>query len=356
MGLPVAPGRGLTVSRLLLLADGRRLLASARRAPAGHGTTGAFVVSFRAVGGGTDVFRRRLTRSAAAGSDGRGGDPGRGTGIVARSQALQRVRDRALRFARVDSPVMISGEVGTGKAVFARLIHDASGRPGPYLVLRCGSVSEALLDAELFGSPPAADRAGGGGRRRGLVSIGDRGTLVLKDVDQLPRPLQARLVQFLDARDPGRPGGPERGYPDVRIIATTTRDLARMAEDGTFRKDLYYRLSVLTLEIPPLREHPEDIAPLADAVLERLARRTGERKRISPAGLAALAAYPFPGNVRELGNVVEHAALAAPQPAIGPADLPSGLAGGAVATAPEGTGEDLRQRLRRVEAEILRQA
>lgn len=364
-GLAIRPaaGRGLTVTRLARLGNGRRLLASAREIHLGVAGTPVFVVSFRDAGDEAVAVGRQppATPQPPGPAGGRwAGDGSGGHRLVARSRALKYVRDQAVQFARVDSPVLISGETGTGKGVFARLIHDTSERRrGPYWVARCGGVPEALLDAELFGNAETADPGGGGFvGKPGLIAAAERGTLLLDDVDQLPLPLQSKLLRLLDAGDPWSAGTSEPRRPDVRVLVATSRDLSRMVEDGAFRKDLYYRLNVLTLEIPPLREHPEDIAPLIETVLEQLAYRVKERKRFSAEALAALTGYPFPGNVRELWNVVERAALAAPHQVVDVGDLPREILVGTppIGLAETGEGPNLRQALRRVETELLRQA
>jgi transcriptional regulator with AAA-type ATPase domain len=363
-GLAIRPaaGRGLTVTRLARLGNGRGLLASARETLFGMAGTPVFVVSFREAGAETGAAGRRWP--ATPQPPGSAGDRWTGGGeaghrLVARSRVLQYVRDQAVQFARVDSPILISGETGTGKGVFARLIHDTSERRrGSYLVARCGGVPETQLDAELFGTAGAADPGAGGSGKPGLVAAAEHGTLLLDDVDQLPLPLQGKLLRMLDTGDPWSTGTGEPRRPDVRILAATTRDLSRMVEDGAFRKDLYYRLNVLTLEIPPLREHAEDIAPLVETVLDQLAHRVKERKRFSAEALAALTGYPFPGNVRELWNVVERAALATPHPVVEVGDLPREILVGTppIGLAENSDGPNLRQALRRVEAELLRQA
>ena len=280
--------------------------------------------------------------------------------VVVRSVAMQAVRDKALQCATVDSPVLLRGETGTGKGVFAKLIHEASGRrAGPFHVVNCGAIPEGLLEAELFGYARGAFTGADSRGKVGLIELAHAGTLLLDEIGDLPLGLQVKLLRFLEAGEVWPVGASKGKRPDVRIVAATNRDVRQMIAEGSFRKDLYYRLNVLSIRIPPLREHPEDIPWLVATMLEQLERRLGRRKGIAPDALEAIGRLPFPGNVRELWNVVESLVVTVPSEIIEATDLPVDVADAPDASpaAPlEYDGGDLRQALRKLEAQILRDA
>jgi two-component system response regulator GlrR len=230
--------------------------------------------------------------------------------VVGNSAALTREVDRLKRFAACDAGVLILGETGTGKEVFAQATHYLSARAArPMVAINCGAVPAELMEAELFGHVKGA-YTNAHISRTGLVSEAQRGTLFLDDVDCLPLPAQAKLLRFLQEREYRVVGSNVVQHADVRVIAASNRDLAAMARQGGFRQDLFYRLNVLTLSLPPLREHKEDIAALAQHFLRQFAQRYGRPAcRLSPGALMKLVGYDWPGNVRELGHVLERAAL-----------------------------------------------
>ncbi|HET9491400.1 MAG TPA: sigma 54-interacting transcriptional regulator [Methylomirabilota bacterium] len=280
--------------------------------------------------------------------------------LVIGSEAIQAVHDLALQCAAVNSPVLLLGETGTGKNVFARLIHDASPRrDGPFHVVNCGAIPEGLLEAELFGYAKGAFTGADSRGRLGVINLAHRGTLVLDEVGDLPLSLQVKLLRFLDTGEVWPVGGSEARRPDVRILTATNRDLGKMMEEGTFRRDLFYRLHILVVPIPPLREHPEDIPDLVDMMQEQLARRLGAKKTFTGEAMQALCRYVFPGNVRELWNLVESLSILVKGATIDVSDLPREIAScgtGSAAAAPGIEGLNLRQALRQVEAHILREA
>ena len=232
------------------------------------------------------------------------------SGVVGRSRVFREVLELAERVAPYPSTVLITGESGTGKEAVARAIHRSSSRPdGGFVAVNCGAIPDNLLESELFGHEKGAftgaDRA-----REGLFAEADGGTLFLDEVGELPQALQVKLLRALQERTVRPVGGSQERPVDVRVLAATSRDLVEEVGDGRFREDLYYRINVMHLHIPPLRSRPEDVAALADHFLERHARRLGIPARpLSPEVLAALARYAWPGNVRELENVLERAMI-----------------------------------------------
>lgn len=225
---------------------------------------------------------------------------------VAQSPAMVRLLEQAARVARVDSTVLITGETGAGKEVVAMHIHRHSPRRnGPLIQINCGAIPEPLQEAELFGYErgafTGADRAG----RIGLFEVASGGTLMLDEVGEMGPGLQVKLLRALQEGVVHRIGGRVPIRVDVRVIAMTNRDLKQMVREKTFREDLYYRLNVVPLAVPPLRERPEDIVPLAERFLAQFARRLGRRFALTDEQRALLVAYPWPGNVRELANMME---------------------------------------------------
>jgi two-component system response regulator AtoC len=230
--------------------------------------------------------------------------------VVARSAVFREVLELAARVAPYPTTVLITGESGTGKEAVARAIHRASPRSaGPFVAVNSGAIPENLLESELFGHEKGAftgaDRA-----RLGLVAEADGGTLFLDEIGELPLSLQVKLLRVLQERTI-RPVGSSAERPvDVRVLAATSRDLAEEVAEGRFREDLFYRINVIHLHLPPLRSRPEDVAVLAEHFLQLHSRRLGIETGPLPAELVPLLArYPWPGNVRELENVVERALI-----------------------------------------------
>jgi DNA-binding NtrC family response regulator len=244
-------------------------------------------------------------------------------GLVAESEAMQRVLDRAVRVAGVDATVLITGESGVGKERMARLIHERSARAsGPFLAVSCGAVAETLLESELFGHARGAF-TGATQDRMGLFEAASGGTLFLDEVGELPAAMQVRLLRVLQEREVRRVGENHSRPVDVRVLSATHRDLGSEVAAGRFRRDLYYRLHVVALRIPPLRERVADILPLAHALLAAVTARLGRPKLALGASAAeALLAHGWPGNVRELENALEHAVALAEGDAIEREDLP----------------------------------
>jgi two-component system response regulator HydG len=229
-------------------------------------------------------------------------------GMIARSAAMRRVIDLARRIAKVDSTVLIMGESGTGKELISRLVHDESARSiGPFIAVNCGAITETLLESELFGHSRGAF-TGATQNRVGLFEAAARGTLLHDEIGDVSPGMQVKLLRVLQEREI-RPVGENKSRPvNVRVIAATNRELAADVENGRFRKDLYYRLNVLQLHVPPLRNRREDILPLARLLMANAAMRVNRPVTgLSPRAADQLLRYDWPGNVRELENAMERA-------------------------------------------------
>jgi formate hydrogenlyase transcriptional activator len=230
--------------------------------------------------------------------------------IVGSSPALAAALSRVAKVAASDSTVLITGETGTGKELVARAIHRRSRRASrAFVAVNCAAVPRDLMPSELFGHEKGAF-TGALQRRPGRFELADGGTIFLDEVGELTPDTQVALLRVLQEREFERVGGQQRIKVDVRVIAATNRDLSEAIADGTFREDLYYRLNVFPIEIPPLRERKEDIAVLLDYFIDRYARKVGKTyRRISKRTLERLQSYPWPGNVRELQNVIERSVI-----------------------------------------------
>ena len=240
--------------------------------------------------------------------------------IIGTRSRIREVLDLAGRVAPSDATVLITGESGTGKEVLSTGIHLASGRAaGPFIAVNCAAIPENLIESELFGHVKGAF-TGAVRDREGKFELADGGTLFLDEIADLRIDLQAKILRALQERTIDRVGGGRPAEIDVRVIAATNRDLDRAVREGVFREDLYYRLSVVVLQLPPLRERREDIALLAGHFLKRFAK--GEAVTIDSAALDALTLYGWPGNVRELENTMERAMVLRRGGTITPDDLP----------------------------------
>jgi DNA-binding NtrC family response regulator len=242
--------------------------------------------------------------------------------FVSKSPAMQAVFELARVAARSQSTILIQGESGTGKELLARAIHAESPRSaGAFVAVSCAALAETLLESELFGHEKGAF-TGAAGRRKGKFEAADGGTLFLDEIGDISPKLQLDLLRVLETRRFDRLGGNETVEVDVRIIAATNRDLARAVREGRFREDLYYRLNVIPITLPPLRERREDLPLLVEHILEQLGIEMGRRiDGLSAEGMRLLLAHHWPGNVRELRNVLERAAVVAPGHLIEGADL-----------------------------------
>jgi two-component system response regulator AtoC len=246
--------------------------------------------------------------------------------IVARSPAMIRALEVAGKVARHPSSVLISGASGTGKELVARLIHRESERAeGPFVPVNCGAIPDTLLESEFFGYVRGAF-TGADRDRGGLFEAAHRGTLFLDEVGELPTNLQVKLLRALQEGEVRRLGGSESRKVDVRVIAATNRDLESFVQQGDFREDLYYRLAVVPIHLPPLSRRKEEIPDLVYHFLERHRDRLGVKvESVSPEAMEALLGYPWPGNIRELENLLERIAVLADGTEIRAADLPEDI-------------------------------
>jgi len=252
-------------------------------------------------------------------------------GLVGRSPAFNRMLELIERVAPSDATVLLLGESGVGKELAAQALHDASRRTrGPFVAVDCAGMTETLAGSELFGHEKGAF-TGAVSRKTGLVEAAAGGTLCVDEVGDIPLCLQVKLLRLIESGTFRRVGGLEPLRADFRLVLATHRDLAAMVEDGSFRRDLYYRVSAFPIHVPPLRERKEDLPLLVDSLLARVSRR---RLRMHPDALDRLKGHRFPGNVRELRNLIERAALLADSDTILPEHLPEAI--GEVASPPHG--------------------
>ena len=266
---------------------------------------------------------RRIVATALKLSQTDGGVSTRtGTQLIGQAPAMERLREMILRVARSQAPVHISGESGTGKELVARMIHGSGPRAeGPFIPVNCGAIPSELMESEFFGHKRGSF-TGAVADKIGLFSTAEGGTLFLDEVADLPLHMQVKLLRVIQEKTL-RPIGEQRETPiDVRILSATHKNLADLVAQSKFREDLFYRINVIELRVPPLRERAADIPDLADAIVRRLARRLGtEPPTITPEALDVLREFPFPGNVRELENVLERAVALCNQGRIDVADL-----------------------------------
>jgi DNA-binding NtrC family response regulator len=242
--------------------------------------------------------------------------------IIGESAAIRDLRALIDRFAAADAPVLITGESGTGKELAARAIHRRSPRAErPFVAINCGALQETLLENELFGHVRGAF-TGATAERRGLFELADRGTLFIDEVCEMGAGIQKKFLRVLESGEFRRLGENKERKVDVRIVAATNREIEREVAEGRFREDLYYRLNVLEVRMPPLRARRDDVPVLVRHFLDRNRRPDGRRATISAAALDRLVRYDWPGNVRELLNVLERAMIVSREPEIGVADLP----------------------------------
>ena len=244
-----------------------------------------------------------------------------GARLIGDSRAMAAVRKLAERVAPTSATVLITGESGTGKEVVARRIHELSGRSGAFVAVNCGAIPENLLESELFGHEKGAF-TGAATSRKGRIELANGGTLFLDEIGDMPAAMQVKLLRVLQERSLERVGGSRSIDLDIRVVAATHRDLQARIDDGLFREDLYYRLSVFPIEIPPLRERPDDVEPLVNEMMSRVWRTHGTWLRIQDDVMPILKAYAWPGNVRELANLVERLAVISPGGDVGADDLP----------------------------------
>ncbi len=288
--------------------------------------------------------------------------------IVGTSDAMTAMYQLVETIAPTTTTVLITGESGTGKELVARAMHARSSRSDrPFVALNCGALPETLLDSELFGHMRGAF-TGAETNKKGLIEVADKGTIFLDEIGEMSPLVQVKLLRFLQERVFRRLGGTEEIAADIRIIAATNKDLARMVADGTFREDLYYRINVIPVRLPPLRERAEDIPLLAEHFVSKYATQMGKDiAGLSPAALALLQRYDWPGNVRELENAIERAVALERTGTILPESLPEQVRGDADTAAARASaapaaerfpeaGFDLERHVQHIEREYIAEA
>ena len=276
--------------------------------------------------------------------------------MIGRSDRMQQIYRLIEKVAPHPSPVLILGETGTGKEMVARGIHEMGPRKaGPFIAVNCGAIPENLLESELFGYEKGAF-TGAAAQKKGRLELAEGGTLFLDEVGELPLPLQVKLLRFLQEREIQRVGGTKTIRVDVRLIAATNRDLKREIQEHRFREDLYYRIRVIEINLPPLRERHGDIPELTAYFLQKFSRELHKSLEMLPEALDLLTLYAWPGNVRELENVIERAGVLAEGEIIKAGDLPPELQ--LVSTPAGSNGEStelgLTERLEMLERDIIK--
>ena len=279
--------------------------------------------------------------------------------LIAKSEAFRATLKQAVKVSQVDATVLITGESGVGKSLLARLIHKMSQRnDGPFIKISCGAIPENLMESELFGYEKGAFTGARTGGKVGLLEVGNGGTVFLDEIGELPLNLQVKLLDVLEDKEVTRLGGTTPRSMDLRLLTATSRDLKQMVREKNFREDLFFRLNVIPLHIPPLRERKEAIIPLIDHFLQESIEATGNRKSISPEVYETLVKYPFYGNVRELMNMVERMAILSDEDVISLKDLPPGVKEKSRISLYGKLGESLplKEALSKFEEEIIREA
>jgi len=275
------------------------------------------------------ILRRALQTAASmrelVPTDGKSSGEEKSPGLIGASPAMQKIYKLVGQVARSDAAVLLIGESGTGKELVARAIYANSSRAArPYIAINCAAIPDALLESELFGHERGAF-TGALSQRIGKFERADGGTIFLDEIGDMPLALQAKLLRVLQNGEFQRVGGDQTLRTQVRVIAATNRDLAIMVKEKSFREDLFYRINVVQIQLPPLRDRPEDVLPLAEHFLKRAEKERG--LKFSAASKKALQGWSWPGNVRELENVVSRAVVCAAAESIEPGDLPPEILG-----------------------------
>jgi len=278
--------------------------------------------------------------------------------FIARSKEMKQILETAYRIARVDITVLILGESGVGKDLIARIIHEASPRKetGTFVKINCGAIPSELLESELFGYEAGAFTGASKEGKAGYFEIADKGTLFLDEIGDLPLKLQVKLLSAIQDQEVMRIGGVRAKRVDVRITAATNQDLEKMVKAGKFREDLFYRLNVVPISIPPLRERRDDIPFLLVHYLERFNKKHSIQARLSKETVDRLCAYRWPGNVRELANLMEHLVVTSNEHVIHPRHLPQKyLSMQEPDEVPSGV-KSLREEVKKYESKLIKKA
>ena len=279
------------------------------------------------------------------------------TDIIAESVAMQNVMSLTKKLATVNSTVLITGESGVGKGLIARLLHEEGNRSeGPFITVNCGAIPENLIESELFGYVPGAFTGSRAEGKRGLFEAAQHGTIFLDEISELPLNMQVNLLRVIQEREITPVGGVESIPIDVRIVSATNKSLRELVKQGKFREDLFYRLNVVPVIMPPLRDRPEDLLPLIHSNLMKCNERLNENKTISPDALALLFKYPWPGNIRELQNIIERLTITTNGSVITEDSLPLFLKQEAMINANTNVNLSLAEAMEKAEKSILEKA
>jgi len=276
--------------------------------------------------------------------------------MVVKSSSMIHVVQKAIKVSGVDTSVLILGESGVGKSMLARIIHLMSPRKeSPFVKINCGTIPEALMESELFGYKKGAFTGAAPEGKAGLIEAAHTGTVFLDEIGDLTPAMQVKLLQVIEEKSFTRVGSTQPTSVDVRIIAATNRDLRELVRAGNFREDLYYRLNVIPISVPPLRERREDIPALALNILEKFQHSHGMKKRMEPEVMDRLIRFDYPGNVRELINLMERMVIMSDGDLITLSDLPAEFRESVdMITEPTDSQGTLKERLGALEARILR--
>lgn len=279
-----------------------------------------------------------------------------GGDIISSSQTMQNVMLLTKRLASVNTTVLITGESGVGKGLIAKQLHEEGNRcDKPFVTVNCGAIPDNLIESELFGYAPGAFTGSRADGKKGLFEVAQNGTIFLDEISELPLNMQVKLLRVIQEREITPVGGVKPIPIDVRIVSATNRDLEELVRQDKFREDLYYRLNVVPITIPPLRDRPGDIVPFAYTFLQELNKKYNFQKHFSPSALRAMEAYDWPGNVRELKNVVERMVILSQDDLIRASELP--FQPQRSAPRPGGSGPvDLKLEVARLEDQYIRQA